>query len=61
MENNNVKKKSNFQKLNKNTFCELISFMKFNDYKTFIKISKIIRTSIMYYVNLYVKYRNLML
>ncbi len=52
---NKIKKKCNLEKLNRFTFCELISYLKFNDYKVCLNISKKFRTSILYYINLYVK------
>ncbi len=51
---NKIVKKCNLAKLNKLAFCELISFLKFNDYKIAINISKQFRTAIMFYINLYV-------
>lgn len=51
---NKIGKKCNLQKLNKFTFCELISYLKFKEYKICLNISKQFRSAIMYHINLYV-------
>jgi hypothetical protein len=46
--------KSNQQKLTKFTFCELISFLEFQDFKICLLISKTFRNAMIFYQNLYV-------
>lgn len=51
---NKIVKKCNLDKLNKFAFCELISYLKFKEYKIAVNISKQFRSAIMFYINLYV-------